>query len=160
MKEIFRGKRISLILDQGKEIVLHPGAVVILPIIDDYVVLIKNRRHAVNSILWELPAGTLEKEEAPELCAARELEEETGYKAQRIIPLFEGYSTPGFTNEKLHFFLATDLTLVGQKLDADEEIVVEKVAFDEAIAMVERGTICDLKTEAGLLFYKLLKQKS
>lgn len=158
MKTIFKGKRISLIVDKGKEIVLHPGAVVILPIINDAVVLIQNRRPAVDSILWELPAGCLEENEAPIDCAFRELEEETGYRAKQVTPLFTGYSTPGFSNEKLFFFVAKELSFVGQKLDSGEEIEVKKVSFEKALAMLFEGTICDLKTVAALLFYKQQQQ--
>ena len=159
METIFKGKRISLIIDQGKEIVLHPGAVVILPIIDKDVILIQNRRPAVDALLWELPAGTLEKEETPLSCAYRELEEETGYQARQMTPLFESYSTPGFTNEKLYFFLATGLSFVGQNLDAGEEIYVKKIGLQDALLMVFDNTICDLKTQTALLFYKLQQRK-
>lgn len=122
-KEIFKGRRFDVLEIEfekvgGKkierEIVSHPGAVVILPLLDlDHVILIRNTRDAVGETLWELPAGTLEYREEPVVCARRELEEETGYQATKMQQFLEIYSTPGFCNEKLHIFLAEDLTFVG-----------------------------------------------
>ncbi|MCP5469445.1 MAG: NUDIX hydrolase [Chlamydiales bacterium] len=150
-RSIFSGRRISLLLWENKEIVVHPGAVVIVPFIADDVVLIRNERPAVHEELWELPAGTLEEGEEPLECAKRELEEETGYRAEKIEPLFEAYSTPGFSNERLFFFKATDLKHVGQNLDDGEKITVERIPFIKALAMVKSGAIHDLKTVAALL---------
>jgi ADP-ribose pyrophosphatase len=101
--------------------------------------------------LWELPAGILEPGEPPKVCAARELEEETGYRAAHVEPLCRFYSTPGGTNEMLHVFLATGLTPGGSRLEADERIEVFPTPLHEALAMMARGEIVDGKTIIGLL---------
>ncbi|MEZ5315004.1 MAG: NUDIX hydrolase [Chlamydiales bacterium] len=162
-KELFHGKRVDFLSievedPQGKticqEIISHPGAVVILPLLDkERIILIQNRREAVQEVLWELPAGTLEKQEDPLMCAARELEEETGYRAGEITHLFNCYSTPGFCNEKLYIYRATDLTQRIQKLDAMEEIKVVVIKLMKALEMIKAGTIRDSKTIATLLYF-------
>jgi len=116
-------------------------------------VLIRNYRFAVGEDLWELPAGMLEKGEQPEACAARELTEETGYTAGRIEKLCEFYSAPGTSDERIHAYLATDLTDGRQRLEADEEIAVEVVAEADARRMILDGTIHDGKTIAALLMH-------
>ncbi|MFZ0564707.1 MAG: NUDIX hydrolase [Chlamydiales bacterium] len=156
---LFHGKRVDLLSievdHQKREVVSHPGAVVILPLLDaETVVLIRNERYVVQKTLWELPAGTLEKDESPLSCARRELEEETGYQAGSISPLLEFYSTPGFCNEILYTFLAQDLTYVGQNLDDTEKIEVHTLKLTRAIEMIHEGTICDAKTICALLFYQ------
>jgi len=161
-KLLFHGKRVDLLSIEAehpkggtiqREVVAHPGAVVILPILDsDTVVLIRNERYVVQETLWELPAGTLEKNEDPLACATRELEEETGYKAGKIAHLFDCYSTPGFCNEKLHIYLATELTQVGQNLDDTEKIDVVPVKLEKALEMIQSGEIHDAKTIAALLY--------
>ncbi len=160
---IYHGKRVDLLtidsLDPKggvvrREVVSHPGAVVILPILDpETIILIQNERPVVQETLWELPAGTLEKDEDPLTCAGRELEEETGYRAKHIEPLFTCFSTPGFCNEKLFIFLARELTFVGQNLDETEKIDVELLKINKALEMIKAGTICDAKTIASLLYF-------
>ncbi len=138
-----------------RELVVHPGAVLILPfVVEHTVIMIRNERFAVGQTLWELPAGTLEPPpETPRSCAARELAEETGYQADKISPMLDFYTTPGFCNERMWAFVATDLTAVGQKLDTSEKITVEAVAYDRSIKMVHDGEITDGKTIASLLYY-------
>jgi len=137
-----------------RDLIVHPGAVVILPLLgDDQLALIRNHRYAVGSEIWELPAGTREDEEAPERCAARELTEETGYKAGRLKQLAVFYSAPGFCTEKLFAFAAYDLEQVGQKLEATEKITVEVLDWKKAIQMIRNNEICDAKTMATLLYY-------
>ncbi len=139
-----------------RELVVHPGAVVVLPILDDgRVVLIRNERFAVNENLIELPAGTLEPGEDPALCAARELIEETGYEAAKLRKLSQFWTMPGVCNELMHAFVATGLRHVGQALEATEQITVELVTMDDALAMVRRGEIHDAKTIATLLHHRL-----
>ncbi len=144
---------------QGKlhrrEVVVHRGSVVVLPLLDEQqVVLIRNERFAVGQTLWELPAGTLEPPpETPGSCAGRELVEETGYRADKIVPLLEFYTTPGYCTERMWAFLATGLTHVGQRLDASERITVEALAYDRTMQMVRDGQITDGKTIATLLYY-------
>jgi len=161
-KEIYHGRRVDVALvdvehPKGgfveREIIEHPGAVVILPLLDaDTVILIRNYRHVVGEVLWEVPAGTLEENEQPLTCAVRELEEETGYRANKITHLFDMYSTPGFCNEKLYVFLAEELQFVGQKLDETEQIEVEPLPLSTALEMIKSGEIHDAKTLC-LLFY-------
>ena len=137
-----------------REMVVHPGAVVILPALDDgSVVLIRNYRFAVGETLLELPAGTLEADEDPRDCAARELEEETGYRAATIEPLGEFYTSPGLLSERMCAFVATDLTQVGQRLDETEEIEVAVHAQDKIRQLLADGALHDGKTLAVLGAY-------
>lgn len=137
-----------------REAVVHPGAAVILPLFDDgSVAMIRNVRFAVDETLWELPAGTLEPDEDPAVCAARELTEETGYRAERIDKLTEFYSSPGICTERMHAYLARGLTHVGQDLDATEQIEVEVIAWDRTMQMVQAGEVRDGKTIAALLYW-------
>ena len=139
----------------SREVVRHPGAVVILPILHKpdgpRVVMIRNDRFAVGRELWELPAGTLEPPEAPDRCAARELEEETGFRAGSIVPLATFYTTPGMTDELMHAFLATDLTPVPQRLEEDERIQVVQVSPSEAFGLLDRNELLDAKSMLTLL---------
>jgi ADP-ribose pyrophosphatase len=138
-----------------REVVLHPGAVVVLGLLpDDRIVLIRNERFAVGKTLLELPAGTLEPPEPPEACAARELIEETGYQAGRLETMTRFYTSPGICTELMHAFLATDLKPVGQSLEETEQITVEPTALGEALEHVRRGRIQDAKTIATLLYFK------
>lgn len=137
-----------------RELVVHPGAVVIVPLLSgDTVVMIRNYRFAVDAELLELPAGTLEPGEGPLACAAREVEEETGYRAGRIEPLCEFYTSPGFIDERMHAFVASELIPVGQKLDETEQIRVQPMPLADALAACTDGRIVDGKTIAALLVY-------
>lgn len=138
-----------------REVVRHPGAVLIVPVLDaNTVVMIRNWRVAVDEQLWEFPAGKLEPGEPPEAAAPRELEEETGYRADRIRKLGEFYTSPGFTNELMHVFVAEGLTSFAQRLEAGEQIEVAHVALDEAMAMIHDGRLRDGKSIAGLLMWR------
>ncbi|NLE59522.1 MAG: NUDIX hydrolase [Planctomycetes bacterium] len=137
-----------------RELVAHPGAVTILPLLDPQtVIMIRNYRFAVGAELLELPAGTLEPPEPPAECAARELEEETGYRAAHFERLCEFYTTPGFTNERMHVFVATGLTPTKQRLEATEQIRVEIVPLRDALEATTDGRIVDAKTIASLQIY-------
>lgn len=163
---VFAGKKVRLELhelqgEDGKrhtrEICVHPGAVVILPIKDDdTVLLIRNYRYTVGETLLELPAGTLEPGEAPIDCAARELVEETGYRAGSIKPLLAFYASPGILTEKMHTFVATGLKLENTDLDEGEQIELAPMKFDDAIDAITEGKIIDSKTIATLLLYDRL----
>lgn len=132
----------------------HPGAAVILPVLDDdHVVLIRNRRWAIEQTLWELPAGTLDPGEAPARCAARELEEETGYLARDIRALLDIYPCPGVSTERMFCFVATGLSPGRQSLDQTEEIEVRVTSRAEVEAMVRSREIPDAKTLALLLLW-------
>lgn len=134
-----------------KPLVEHPGAVVIVPFQEGEVYLVKQWRYAVGEELIEVPAGTLEPGEEPDETAIRELREEAGLEAGKLIKFYEAYSIPGYGNELLHFYLAIDLREVGQHQEEDEEITVLKVPIDEAVRMVEDNRIRDLKTALALL---------
>lgn len=154
----FKGERIQVqtkdVEGHRKEMVVHPGAVVILPIMNDgQILLIRNERFAINETLWELPAGTLEKNEAPLKTANRELLEETGYHAKKMEHLISFYTSPGFSTEIMHAFLAKDLTFEGQKLEPTEKITVKHLPLKEVEQMIKAGIIKDAKTIAALLFY-------
>jgi ADP-ribose pyrophosphatase len=164
---IHTGRVISLDVDQVRfpdgttgelEIVRHPGASAIVPFLGDpagadpQVLLLKQYRYAVGGTLYEIPAGRLEPGELPEACARRELLEETGCTAEFLAPLTSMFTTPGFTDERIHLFLATGLTRGESHREADEFIEIETVALSVALQMVERGEIQDAKTALGLLF--------
>ena len=134
----------------------YAGAAVVLPVLDDgAIVMIRNYRFAVDEHLWELPAGMLETGEPPDRCAARELAEETGFTAGRIVKLGEFYTGPGTTDERMHAYLATDLTDGLQNLEIHEEIAVEVLPDERVRRMVGDGTIHDGKTLATLGLYWL-----
>lgn len=137
-----------------REVVIHPGAVLIVPVLEgDRLVMIRNNRIAVNETLWEFPVGKLELNESPDHAAARELEEETGYKAAVIHKLGEFYTSPGFTSELMRVFLADGLTFFGQRLEADEDIETAIMSVDEVLAMVQDGRLRDGKSIAALLMW-------
>ena len=155
---LFRVARLRFDGPDGAEIVRdvieHPGAAVILPLLDDgRVVLIRNVRRTVGKVLWELPAGTLDPGEAPEACAARELEEETGYRAGSIVPLTEFFASPGILNERMYGYLAVDLEQTSQALDHDEEIEVFPIPQWQVRDMLKDGHIEDAKTITLLLYW-------
>ncbi|MFO0848633.1 MAG: NUDIX hydrolase [Gemmataceae bacterium] len=135
-----------------RDLIQHPGAVVILPVLDaDHVVLLRNHRWTVGETLWELPAGTLEPGEEVEPAARRELAEETGYTADRWRSLGFLYASPGVLDEKLHLFIAEGLTPGEMRLEADEQLEPVTVRFADAVAMCLRGEVKDAKTIATLL---------
>ena len=137
-----------------REVVVHPGAVVVCGLLEkEGVLLIRNRRYAVGQVLLELPAGTLEKKEDPMNCAGRELLEETGYLARRLKPIGSYFTSPGILSENMHAFAAYDLVKKETALEEGEEIEVEPTPLDEAIAMTGDGRIQDAKTIATLLMY-------
>ena len=158
----FRVVRETIISAGGKpktrEVVRHPGACVIVPLLDDgRVCLIRNWRIAVNQTLIELPAGTLEPPEPPEQTAERELIEETGYRARSIQFLHAFYLSPGILDEKMHLYLATGLTEGEAAREEGEEIENWLMPLDQAINMIYRGEIKDAKTIVGLFWAQRLK---
>ena len=144
-----------------REVCVHPGAVVVLPVLPDgRIVLIRTMRYAIGQSLVELPAGTLEKNEDPMNCAGRELLEETGYLASRLKPIGPFYTSPGILSEKMYAFAAYDLELSRQALEEGEEIEVLTRTLDEAIEMIRFGQILDGKTIATLLMYERFHEKA
>jgi ADP-ribose pyrophosphatase len=141
--------------EHAREIVVHPGAVTILPVFDDgRVCLIRNRRIAVGQTLIELPAGTLEPDEDPAATAARELMEETGYRAERVEKLCEFFMSPGILNERMYVYVARGLTPGATALEAGEQIEPLVVDWAEALRMATDGTIQDAKTLVALMLYE------
>ncbi|MCI0360860.1 MAG: NUDIX hydrolase [Planctomycetaceae bacterium] len=144
--------------DKTREIVRHPGACVLVPLLDDgRVCLIRNFRISVNATLIELPAGTLEPNEPPHVTAERELIEETGYRAAKIELLHAFFLSPGILDEKMHLYLASGLSEGATAREEGEEIENLVVPWQEAIDMVFRGEIKDAKTIVGLLWVDRLR---
>jgi len=136
------------------EIITHPGASVVLPLLPDgRVLLIRNYRVAVEQELIELPAGTIDLPEPPLECARRELAEETGYRAGRLEPLLSFYSTPGICTERLYAFVATELTPGPTRHELGERIELVPMSYDEALGAIGAHRIVDVKTIATLLYY-------
>ncbi len=136
----------------GRDVVLHPGAAVIIPITDENeLFMVRQYRKPVEKSLLEIPAGKLDSGESPEVCARRELLEETGLVAGRLVYLTSIYTTPGFSNEVLHFFAAFDLQASEHKTDEDEYLSVEKHCIGELIGMVLNSGVRDAKSIIGIL---------
>lgn len=157
---IFKLVRENVTLENGVtidlDIIHHPGASAIIPLTENNTLLmIKQYRHATRGFIWEIPAGTLDPDETPLQCAKRELIEETGFSAKAWQKLGETTPLPGYSDERIHIFLATDLTPASQDLDMDEIIHVHRVSFDDAVEMVHRGEIEDGKTISGLFMASL-----
>ena len=140
-----------------RQIVVHPGAAVVLPRLDaERIILLRHQREAVGGELLELPAGKVDPQEDAETCARRELVEETGYRAGRMAKLCEFYPSPGILTEKIHAFVAEDLTEVGQKLQPGEDLTPVIMTLDEALNLVRRRRLEDGKTLITLLMFELL----
>lgn len=138
-----------------RDIVRHPGAVAIVAeLADGRLALVRNYRISVDQRLLELPAGKLEPDESPRDAAARELVEETGFRARSIEPLGEFFTSPGFADERMYVFVARGLEQFGQRLEPGESIQVELVAAEDALAMSRDGRIIDGKTIAGLALWR------
>jgi len=167
-KRIYEGRIVCLRVDDvampggrtaKREVVEHSGAVAMVALLPGpQVILVRQFRYPAAQELLEIPAGTLEENEEPVECARRELMEETGYAAGEMAHLVSFYTTPGFATEKLHVFLATDLSPASAEADEDEEIETSTVGWAEAIAMCLDGRICDAKTIAGILAADRLMQ--
>ncbi len=166
-RRAYSGRVISLDVDTVRfpdgqvgelEMVRHPGASAIVPFLSDpagedpQLLLLRQYRYAAEQVLWEVPAGRLDPDESPLACAHRELLEETGCRAARMEHLFTMYTTPGFTDEKIHLFMAVGLTAGEANREADEFIELERVPLSKALAMVEEGVIRDAKTALAILY--------
>jgi ADP-ribose pyrophosphatase len=161
-RRIYKGRIISLREDivklsngviSKREIVEHPGAVAVIALTKDKkIVMIRQFRKTADKVLYEIPAGLAHKKENLTVAARRELLEESGYKAKSVKKVFSGYSTPGYSTEVLHYFLATGLTKASQNCDFDEMIDVELIGISKALQMVKKGKVRDSKTIVGILY--------
>lgn len=162
-KEVYQGKLFNLEVNQielpdgshsVREIIRHPGATALVAIDSaGKLLLVRQYRMASDRIMSEIPAGTREGDEAPEVCAVRELQEETGYKPGKLESLGGFYVAPGYTTEYIYLFLATELVESRLPGDSDEFIEVTRATLDEALTMITRGDIADAKTIIGVLRY-------
>jgi len=160
-KTIYKGRVLDLTLEEARlpngqvvnlEMIRHPGAAAVVPVREDgRVVMIRQYRHAAGGTIYEIPAGRLDGGEAPIDCAKRELREEAGCEAARWVKLGAIFTTPGFTDEKIHLFLAEDLTPVPQDLEKDEVIEVVEHPLAELTGMIARGMVIDGKTICALM---------
>jgi len=163
----YHGRIIDLDVDTVKfpdgssgqlEMIRHPGAAAVVPLLggadpdNPLVLLIRQFRHATEGFIWEIPAGRLDPGESPEAGARRELEEETGMRAATLTHLTSIYTTPGFTDEKIHLFLAGGLQQGTHRREADEFLEVHPTPWSGVMKMIQQGEIVDGKTIAALLF--------
>lgn len=159
-QRIYEGRILNLRVDRVlldgdrstvREVVEHRGATAIVPLLEDnHVVLVRQYRYAIASDLLEIPAGTLEIGEDAEKCARRELEEETGYRAERMEKILECFVAPGYSTEKIHFYIATNLRRTRMNTEEDEQIKVEPMPLAAALEKVRNGEIHDAKSVCGL----------
>ncbi|HXJ03796.1 MAG TPA: NUDIX hydrolase [Candidatus Acidoferrum sp.] len=137
-----------------REVITHPGSVVVLPAFPDgRILLVRQYRHATRQFLWELVAGRIDKGENPRKAAARELIEETGYRAKRFHVFLDIFPTPGFLEERMYILLAEDLTAGNAEPEEDEKITSKAFTHGELEMMIRRNKIRDAKSVAGILYY-------
>jgi ADP-ribose pyrophosphatase len=166
-RRVYTGKVINLDIDQVRfpngrvgelEIIRHSGASAVIPFLGDpagedpTILLIRQYRYAADGFIYEIPAGRLEPGEPPEECAVRELREETGCTAAKMEHLYTMYTTPGFTDEKIHLFVATGLVRGESALELDEFVEVVPTAMSAALRLIKDGTINDAKTALSILY--------
>src|SRR5436309_2386949 len=165
---VHRGRKIQVVRDTivadgrtvERDMVIHPGAVAILPVVDrEHVCLLRNQRFIVGEELWEIPAGTLEPGEAPDLAAVRELAEESGYSAGRWRKLGAFFPSPGVLSETTHLYVAEELTPGALDLEPEEEIKPQIVPWRDALAWALNGTIRDAKTVLALLLWERIRNQ-
>lgn len=153
------GVRRDQVLEPGglrttREVITHPGSVVVLPLLaDGRMLLIRQYRHATRQYLWELVAGRMDPGESPREAAAREMMEETGYRAKKFKIFLDVFPTPGFLEERMYILLAEGLTLGEARPEEDEKITAKAFTPAEVESMMRRGKLQDAKTIAGVLYY-------
>lgn len=166
---VYSGRIVKLVVDdiriKGKktlrEVVHHPGGVGILAEVEpDRIPLVRQHRYPVDKDVLEIPAGKIESGEDPERTAARELEEETGYRPLNIIPAFSYYPTPGYCDELLHIYYVNSVEETGTCFDEDEELEIEFYTLAEALKMIREGEIKDGKTIAALYWLALKRNNA
>ena len=173
-RRVYTGRIINLDVDRVRfpdgstgelEMIRHPGASAVVPFLDDptgddpQLLLIRQYRYAADGFVYEIPAGRLDAGEAPEACARRELKEEVGCTAERVEPLFTMYTTPGFTDERIHLFMAVGLTRGVTQHESDEFMEIVPVPLSRALEMVERNEITDCKTALGILYAAMFRAR-
>jgi ADP-ribose pyrophosphatase len=137
-----------------REVITHPGSVVVMPVLPDRrIILIRQYRHAARQFLWELVAGRIDPGESARQAAARELIEETGYRAKRLRVFLDLFPTPGFLEERMYILLAEGLTPGEAEPEEDEKIIAKAYTRAELEKMIQRGVLRDAKSIAGLLYY-------
>ena len=166
-RRVYTGRVFNFDVDQVRfpdgstgelEIIRHPGASAVVPFLSDprgddpQVLLIKQYRYAADGYLYEVAAGRLEPGESPIECARRELREETGCEAEALTPLMSLFTTPGFTDEIIHLFIATGITRGPARTEADQFLTVEAMSLSHAMGLIQRGEIRDAKTVVTLLY--------
>lgn len=166
---VYEGRKIKVAVDEStaadgrairRDVVIHPGAVAILPLPDaDHVCLLRNRRPVVGDVLWEIPAGTLEPGEPIEQAAVRELAEETGYRAGHWEKIAAFYPSPGVLSEQTHLFVARQLAPGPMHLEADEEIEPRIIEWTQALAWAVDGTLRDAKTLVAILLWERVRAR-
>jgi ADP-ribose pyrophosphatase len=164
-QEVYHGKIVTLHVDtirqeSGKttlrEVVLHPGGVTAVPVLDDgRILLIRQFRYPIGKFILELPAGKLDSGQSPLDTVARELEEEIGYRARTLSYETTFYTTPGICNETIHLFVAKDLIQSTQRLEEGEHITLEAYTLEECLKMIATEEINDGKTILGILWHKM-----
>ncbi|RST73727.1 NUDIX hydrolase [Siminovitchia acidinfaciens] len=171
MKPIFDGKIISVQVDEvelpdgkrsSREIVRHPGAVALIPLTNEKkIVMVEQYRKPLERSLLEIPAGKLEPGEEPAVTAERELEEETGYRAGKMEYITSFYTSPGFANEIIHIYLATELEALDNPADGDEDEFVElvEISLEEALECIKNERIYDAKTVFAVQYLQLMEKK-
>ncbi len=157
-------ERLTIELPNGKtatrDIIRNPGASVVVPITEDgQIILVEQFRKPNDRVFIELPAGKLDQGEDPAACAARELKEETGYSAEKLVKILNLYPAPAFADEILHIYMATGLSCGECQPDEDEFISAKAYPLEEALSMIDKGIICDAKTVAGILMAVRLLEK-
>lgn len=170
---LYSGRILNLDLDTVRfpndstgrlEMVRHPGASAVVPFLDPAsdadprIVLLRQFRHAAEGYIWEVPAGRLDSGESPETCAARELEEETGMRARRLEHLTTMFTTPGFTDERIHLYLAEGLEQGAEHREIDEFMELHTPRWSEVLRLIGSGEIVDGKTLASLMFVQCFRR--
>lgn len=166
-RRVYSGRVVNLDIDTVRfpdgsvgelEMIRHVGASAVVPFLSDpwgddpQILLLRQYRYAAEAFIYEIPAGRLDEGESPEACARRELLEETGCRARQVDFLFSTYTTPGFTDECIHLFMAWDLTAGDAHRERDEFISTETLRLSDALLRVSRGEIPDAKTALGLMY--------
>jgi ADP-ribose pyrophosphatase len=164
-QEPYHGKIVSLHVDTIRqasgsktirEVVRHPGGVAAVPVLDDSrLLLIRQFRYPLGKYIYEIPAGKLDSNQPPLETMARELEEETGYRAGILTHECSFYTTPGISDELIHLFTARNLTPCDQRLEEGEHITLEALTLEECLEKIKTGEICDGKTVLGILWHQM-----